>query len=238
METLVIAHHRNHNQFYSRNQGGYSSTKFGSFGSPPSGNISDINCRTFQSEEGLLPNPFETHPTKIPLSEKAFSASISPKTQSLNRSQKPRKGFAKSRTIDIPIEFKIESSEGGFDFSERWAGPAYSNSPPPSSLPIPKFSLRPKRSISLDLPNAASEINFHPIAKSAPVSPTRERSPSPGGPFEFPDSGTWRSFSLSDIFDLSDSGNMTSHSPSDPVDISVTATLTLRRILNLDDTDN
>lgn len=46
---------------------------------------------------------------------------------------------------------------------DLWAGPAYSNSPPPSSLPIPKFSLCQKRAASLDVP-----------AKSAPVSLTSE----------------------------------------------------------------
>ncbi|CAA0832111.1 Unknown protein [Striga hermonthica] len=240
MDTLVIGHRRNHNQCYGRNRGGYGSTKFGPFGSPPLGNFRGINCRTFQSEEGLLPTPSKARTTKTPVTEKAFPTSFSPGTPSPYQygSHKPSKGIVKSRTVDIPIKFKLESSEGEYVFSERWAGPAYSNSPPPSSLPIPKFSLRPKRTVSLDLPKAASEVNFHPIAKSAPASPTRERSPSPSGPFGFSDSGTETSLSLCDIFDLSDSGTEMSPSPCDPVDISVSATLTLRRILNLDDTDN
>lgn len=64
--------------------------------------------------------------------------------------------------------------------TENWAGPAYSNSPPPSSLPLPKFSMRQLRSVSLELPSnndefggvvtAATTPGFH----SAPPSPTRD----------------------------------------------------------------
>lgn len=35
--------------------------------------------------------------------------------------------------------------------NERWAGPAYTNSPPPSSLPLPKFSVKQSRTSSLEL---------------------------------------------------------------------------------------
>lgn len=38
---------------------------------------------------------------------------------------------------------------------EKWAGPAYSNSPPPSSLPFPKFSMQQMRSIASDLIDAS-----------------------------------------------------------------------------------
>ncbi|URD94258.1 hypothetical protein MUK42_01524 [Musa troglodytarum] len=50
-------------------------------------------------------------------------------------------------------------------FSELWAGPAYSDSPPPSSLPIPKYYLRQKRSVSLELPVRRSEVTMPPIIK-------------------------------------------------------------------------
>ncbi|KAL0302109.1 UNVERIFIED_CONTAM: hypothetical protein Sangu_2502500 [Sesamum angustifolium] len=103
----------------------------------------------------------------------------------------------------IPIKIKLPKDRE-FSLSERWAGPAYSNSPPPSSLPIPRFSMHPKRTVSLDFPTVASDIDLRPVAKSAPASPTRERSPSP-----------------SCLFDTADS-----------------ATKTLRRILNLDITDD
>lgn len=206
METLVaVAHHRNQHKYYGRNRN-HGSSKFGSFGSPPSANFRAINCRTFQSGEGLLPNPFNDFSYAAPLAEKTFSPSHSPKTPSpLNEypENPTSKRIVKSRSVPVPIKFKLKSNEGGFLFSERWAGPAYSNSPPPSSLPIPKFSIRPKRTVSLDLPSMSSEFDLHPIAKSAPASPTRERSPSPV-----------------DLFGGAD----------DP-------TKTLRRILNLDITD-
>jgi hypothetical protein len=62
-----------------------------------------------------------------------------------------------SKSSSITINVKVPRNETSFyeemgfvnenlPFSERWADPAYSNSPPPSSLPIPKFSTRsPKR---------------------------------------------------------------------------------------------
>ncbi|CAL0310350.1 unnamed protein product [Lupinus luteus] len=60
-------------------------------------------------------------------------------------------------------------------FSELWAGPTYMNSPPPSSLPIPKFSVTPARTVSLDLSGSSPEIEMHyPVAKSVLSSPCRE----------------------------------------------------------------
>ncbi|KAI3788168.1 hypothetical protein L2E82_00880 [Cichorium intybus] len=41
-------------------------------------------------------------------------------------------------------------------YSELWVGPAYSNSPPPSSLSIPNFSVKQKRTVSLDLPSVSA----------------------------------------------------------------------------------
>lgn len=65
--------------------------------------------------------------------------------------------------------------------TENWAGPAYSNSPPPSSLPLPKFSMRQLRSVSLELPlsnndefGGAGTAATIPGSHSAPSSPTRD----------------------------------------------------------------
>lgn len=221
METLVVvAQHRN--QYYSTSKG-HGPERFGSFDSPPSKDFRGINCRTFQSGSGLLPTPIKSFCSPVP--KRVFSPSFSPKTpiplHSRSEGPKKSKKLAKSTSsIPIPMKLKVDvdysklasSFSGEFNFSERWAGPAYSNSPPPSSLPIPKFSLRPKRTVSLDLPpSSASDIDFHPIAKSAPASPTRERSPSPDE---------------DDLFH-------------DGVSLSAdSATKTLRRILNLDLTDD
>ncbi|CAI9781177.1 unnamed protein product [Fraxinus pennsylvanica] len=207
METLVaVAHHKNH-QYYGRNRE-HGQAQFGSFGSPPTDNSRGINCRAFQSGAGLIPNPPNSCTTN-PASKREFCTSFSPKTPttSVNEDHNSLKKNSKSSTIPIPIKINFDNKEGGygddFHFSERWAGPAYSCSPPPSSLPMPKFSLRPKRAVSLDLHTAAPEFDLPPMAKSAPASPTRGRSPLP-----------------SDLFDGTDS-----------------ATKTLRRILNLDITD-
>ncbi|XP_019197457.1 PREDICTED: uncharacterized protein LOC109191311 [Ipomoea nil] len=213
METLVVvAQHRN--QYYNKSKG-HGPVRFGSFGSPPSGSFREINCRTFQTGSGILPTPLKSYSTPITKRSRSASASFSPKTPSpsVNSQSEDQKNKIRSvRSSAIPINLKVGASSRkgssfseGVHFSERWAGPTYSNSPPPSSLPMPKFSLKPKRTVSLELPTSASAIDdFCPIAASAPASPTRERSPSPG-----------------DLFDLDDS-----------------ATKCLRRILNLDITDD
>lgn len=190
METLVVvAHHRNHHQYCGKNRS-HGSTKYRSFGSPPSANFRAINCRTFQSGAGLLSTPFSSDTT--PVNKKAFSASLSPQTPSpsfIENKEFSKRAVKSNTTIPVPLKINFQE-ERDFHFSELWAGPTYSNSPPPSSLPIPKFSLRPKRTVSFNLPAMASEIDLHPAAKSAPASPTRERSSSPEDLFETVDSAT------------------------------------------------
>lgn len=68
--------------------------------------------------------------------------------------------------------------------TENWAGPAYSNSPAPSSLPFPKFSMRQMRSVSLELPSTSSEFSdalrteaLCASSWSEPTSPSREVAP-------------------------------------------------------------
>ncbi|KAL1539746.1 hypothetical protein AAHA92_24193 [Salvia divinorum] len=190
METLVVANHRKH-QYQGRIRG-HVSTRFGS-SSPPTGGFRGINCRTFHSGEGLLSPPAKScsSKTKIPVTKKAFCPSLSPKTPSPSVCENPKmqKRIVKSSSIPIPMNINFESRDEGFQFSELWAGPAYSNSPPPSCLPVPKFTLKPKRTISLDLPTVASEIDLPPLSHSAPASP-RERSPSPSDLFDIADSVT------------------------------------------------
>ncbi|XP_051118577.1 uncharacterized protein LOC127242898 [Andrographis paniculata] len=232
METLVaVNHHRNQHQYYGRNRN-HGASKFGSFGSP-SASFRAINCRTFQSGEGLLPTPFYDLSSKVPASDKPFSASLSPKTPTPSNDypEKPSaKRIVKSRSVPVPIKCKLKSKQRDLYFSELWAGPAYSNSPPPSSLPIPKFSVRPTRSASLDLPNIASEFDLHPIARSAPASPRRERSPSPIDLFGADvDVAT-----PIDLFGV----DVDVANPIDLFDGINDATKTLRRILNLDISDD
>ncbi|CAO2826452.1 unnamed protein product [Amaranthus hypochondriacus] len=182
METLVaVAQHRH--QYYSGRGKNHSIMRFGS---SPSGGFRDINCRTFESGIGLLPSPYKAYGS--PVMNRGFVSpkSPSPCAKSVGKSKiedvKPVKKNVMSSPI--PINLKVDSrketpSKESLSFSERWAGPAYSNSPPPSSLPIPKFSVKPKRTVSLELPALESDLNLQPMPKSAPASPTRESSRSP-----------------------------------------------------------
>lgn len=167
------------------------------FGSPPSGGFREVNCRSFESRAGL----FQTHSKscKKPVIKQAFLGSLSPKMRSpltslpvnavkrpYSEDQKKSRKPSRNSMIAIPFNLKVDvgsrnenSLKDEFPFSELWAGPAYSNSPPPSSLPMPKFSLRTKRNASLEFPTSTSDIDLRPIAKSAPASPTRERRLSP-----------------------------------------------------------
>ncbi|CAG7881747.1 uncharacterized protein LOC108868765 [Brassica rapa] len=86
-------------------------------------------------------------------------------------------------------------------YSELWAGPTYSNSPPPTSVPIPKFSLQQRRTVSLTFPSPDSAVDVLEVAKSAPVSPT------------------------------------SSCDDDNPFHSTVSATMTLRRMLNLETAD-
>lgn len=203
METLVVvSQHKNH--YYDRTRG-QAPIRFGSFGSPPSVGFKEINCRNFESGVGILPTPLKVCST--PVTKKGYSSSFCSKTPSPPSSiqgkshselQKRSKKSAHSSAVSIPIDIKLggdSRKEGSlndeFAYSELWAGPAYSNSPPPSSLPIPKFSVKPKRTVSLELPTTSPfGIDLLPFAKSAPASPTRERSPSPGVLSDCTDSAT------------------------------------------------
>lgn len=172
METLVVvAQHRN--QYYTGNEPHY----LASFGSSPSSDFREINCRTFLSGSGILPTPLKASNTPA---IKRTRSSPKPLPCAQSEGSKPHK--KSSITTAIPINFEGSYRKMPFrddlSFSELWAGPAYSNSPPPSSLPIPKFSLRDRRTISLDLPASASDFKIYPMAKSAPTSPVREHSSS------------------------------------------------------------
>ncbi|KAJ4727449.1 Flocculation FLO11-like protein [Melia azedarach] len=190
METLVVvAQHKN--QYYGRVKPNGPAR----FSSSPSRNFRDINCRAFESGAGILPTPVKTLSAPItkrstsyisfPSSPKTPSPSVNCNSQSFDTRTKSKTSV---KSKPIAINLKTQKNERSFkekfscefetfSYSELWAGPAYSNSPPPSSLPIPKFSMRPKRTVSLDLPVTvdSSDIEMHhPIAKSAPASPTRE----------------------------------------------------------------
>ncbi|XP_062085622.1 uncharacterized protein LOC133791716 [Humulus lupulus] len=190
METLVVvAQHRN--QYCSRvkSQGPVR------YGSSPSRCFGGINCRSFQSAAGILPSPWMANCS--PGSKEACSPKTpSPCVNSGSESKMRSRITVKSAPIAIDArvsnkkKYFSEEADESFSFSELWAGPAYSNSPPPSSLPIPKFSIQPKRTVSLELPGSSPDYDMHPIAKSAPASPTREHSPFTRDIFHGADSAT------------------------------------------------
>ncbi|XP_059660491.1 uncharacterized protein LOC132306910 [Cornus florida] len=195
METLVVvAHHRNH--YYSRRRA-HGLARFGSFESPPSRYFREISCRTFQSGVGILPIPLKGYTSPLTKQACSFSSpkTTSPSVSSHSNDVRRLKRSVRSSVVPIPISFRDGDNKEGslsddFSYSELWAGPAYSNSPPPSSLPIPKFSVRSNRTASLDLPSSEFDSNFRPITKSAPPSPTREHDPSPINLFQGVDSAT------------------------------------------------
>eukprot|EP01018_Ginkgo_biloba_P026877 Gb_17726 [translate_table: standard] len=80
--------------------------------------------------------------------------------------------------------------------TENWAGPAYCNSPPPSSLPFPKFSMRQMRSVSLELPFASDDFTEAVIAAALPGSQSAPSSPTRDVPAPTPPRGKLQGFCL------------------------------------------
>ncbi|XP_006649434.1 formin-like protein 20 [Oryza brachyantha] len=160
MAALVISQQRSNQQHHSSGRRRKPSSHFAS----PQfmRGFHAVNCRAFHSSvsSGILPSP---PPPPPPPPARTYS-SPEPKTP---KSQ-PHLGKKRSRAISISPSTPPPSRP------ELWAGPAFSNSPPPSSLPIPKFSLHQKRSVSLDLPtaNQPDDVEMPLHAKSAPSSPT------------------------------------------------------------------
>ncbi|CAL4929161.1 unnamed protein product [Urochloa decumbens] len=160
MATLVISEQRGHQLHHHSGRRKKASSASPHFSSPqPVRGFQAGNCRAFHSgiTIGILPSP----PAK---GVARTRSSPEPKTPK----QQVHHGKKRSRAISISPSTSPPSRP------ELFAGPAFSNSPPPSSLPIPKFSLHQKRSVSLEFPPADrsddEEVPVH--AKSAPSSPT------------------------------------------------------------------
>ncbi|GJN09014.1 hypothetical protein PR202_ga26980 [Eleusine coracana subsp. coracana] len=156
METLVISEQRRQHHHHSSARRKKASAAASHFSSPQSmRGLQAGNCRAFHSGMtiGVLPSP------PVP---RAYSPE--PKTPK----QQQHHGKKRSRAISISPSTSPPTRP------ELWAGPGFSNSPPPSSLPIPKFSLHQKRSVSLEFPptNRSDGEDVRVNAKSAPSSPT------------------------------------------------------------------
>lgn len=183
METIVVvAHHRN--QCYEKNSS--------NLGSPTFRDFKELSCKTFQpGGAGILPTPIKACTTpdskrgfgfspSSPFSKSPFPASFDYFSEDVTNKNFKAHTLKKSSSIPIPIKGESDRERSlfcnDFSYSELWAGPAYSNSPPPSSVPIPKF-FAPKRTVSLDFPSpTVSDIDLHPLARSAPPSPKRDHS--------------------------------------------------------------
>lgn len=153
----MVIEQRNHHHHYHK-QGIRSKSSGPQFSSPhPSGGFRGVNCRSFRAGACVC----VLHSPPPPLA-RTYS-SREPKTPK----QQPRQGGKRTRPSSISPSSSRPSQ------AVLWAGPGFSNSPPPSSLPIPKFSLRQKRSISLEIPpiELSDDVEVKPHAKSAPSSP-------------------------------------------------------------------
>jgi len=160
MAALVISEQRGHQLHHSSGRRKKASSASPHFSSPqPVRGFQADNCRAFHSSItiGILPSPHAPGVART-------RSSPEPKTPK----QQVHHGKKRSRAISISPSTSPPSRP------ELWAGPGFSNSPPPSSLPIPKFSLHQKRSISLEFPPAdRSDDEVLPVhAKSVPSSPT------------------------------------------------------------------
>ncbi|KAK4800631.1 hypothetical protein SAY86_021118 [Trapa natans] len=176
MEILVVVAQHKH-QYYSRIS---KSQDLARLNSSPPNKFRAIHCQTSHAADGFIPPPLRVASTPL-----VKQTPPSKKTPASPPASDPACMQPSQKSIPIPIIAKSIcnekfSDEGFFDgslsFSERWAGPTYSNSPSPSSLPIPKFLQLPTSSHSLGFPNVVSHHDFsaHQISKSAPTSPTRE----------------------------------------------------------------
>ncbi|KAG6495756.1 hypothetical protein ZIOFF_043583 [Zingiber officinale] len=165
MDTIVSAARECHR--YIGSSKSRITSQFGSFS--PSSSFRGMNCRAFNSDVAFmqsLPNKYFT----IDGYSEAKSPSYSPQTSKKIKRSTPipinRKPAPKEAAFTTDL-FHSELYAGPADTkyapkgspcttdlsrSKLWAGPAYTNSPPPSSLPIPKFSLRERRGVSLKLP--------------------------------------------------------------------------------------
>lgn len=130
-----------------------------------------------------------------------------PPSSTTGRSARAAKGRAGQEDARSPLEKNVEGKDALMvpatgaspvfvPFGERFAGPAYTNSPPPSSLPLPEFcrsaTTSPRAGTQaqvgeLKLNNFAllgasvsAPVSPGAIAKSAPTSPPPERVASPG----------------------------------------------------------
>lgn len=157
---------------------------------PGEGIISSFQER--DGDVGVPPFPFQFRQTKHENGRSCSRSDAKNRKRTTSRSKPLDIGTHKSKVasspegntfVASPWEVKMKKDSCAFSppisVTENWAGPAYSCSPPPSSLPFPKFSLQQRRCVSLELPpaggefsEAISDASLLVSSQSAPASPS------------------------------------------------------------------
>lgn len=177
--------------------GGYSGLPGRKWHSMPCNLPSEDSAFTFQEREqgvGVPPNPFQFRQTKHENGRSCSRSDAKNRKRTAFRSKPVEIGTQNGRIARFPErnafvassnDLKMKKDSCAFSppisVTENWAGPAYSCSPPPSSLPFPKFSLQQRRCVSLELPPARddfsepeSDSTLLISSQSAPASPSGE----------------------------------------------------------------
>lgn len=144
----------------------------------------DVNLAEMIDDLIISTDPLGPDPSVLPKEGSGILQSVSSGVKASeaigNELPKMLKEFQYVSSFDGVDDTKVGSPSSS-DFaspvfeSEKWAGPAYSNSPPPSSLPFPKFYMQQMRSIAMDLIDANHCSKSVEYMDSFPVSPSEEK---------------------------------------------------------------
>ena len=134
----------------------------------PSRTLKGLNCRAYESKTGIPPSPSQSFIN-------FGSPGMSGQKMTLPLYPDPVKECTRSNPISIRSTptLKLAPFKDDQCDTELWAGPAYSNSPPPSSLPMPNFSLC-RRSESFEAHRHKFQISDLRPVKSVPSSPEKQ----------------------------------------------------------------
>lgn len=142
----------------------------------------DANLAEMVDDLMISTDPLGPDPSVLPKEGSGILQSSGVKASAAIGNELPKmlKEFQYVSSFDGVDDTKVGNpSSSGFASpvfeSEKWAGPAYSNSPPPSSLPFPKFYMQQMRSIAMDLIDANQCSNIVEDMDSSPVSPSEEK---------------------------------------------------------------
>lgn len=143
----------------------------------------DINLPEMIDDLNISTDPLGPDPSVLPKEGSGILQSVSSGVKASeamgNELPKMLKEFQSVSFEGVDYSKVGNPSSSGFASpvfeSEKWAGPAYSNSPPPSSLPFPKFYMQTMRSIAMDLIDANQCSNNVEVMDSSLVSPSEDK---------------------------------------------------------------